>query len=489
MVLKANEKNSEAKDYEIFNSNHLLPENWYLDGSLHSVQSLDEYCEREVKNEKLMRLINLTNRTVAGCERSIEFILENREKVNNDYLQLIEDLSLIKPETKLNQHAYLLWSPDGQVLSKKIAKCERSKPLYLVFNGLGSQWPQMSNELLRIKVCARKLVQLSDYAVKKINFNLIEFLVKPQTEDEFNQDLSKCSIAIFALQIALIELIRFLEIEVAGFIGYSIGEFASAYMDNCADEFQLLEQLHEFSTICKENLEEGVMLSVGLSKEEVQAKLVEMNLDGDLSICCVNSSENTTIGGREELIDKFIERYEKEEIFLHKVETCRQVFHAKSFEKAYLIMLDRAEKLKQPVKARSSKWLSTTLEDAENSESDCLTTYLANNLNRTVYFSSATEKLPADACCLEIGPSCQLLPFVKQERGLTVTCIPILKRNSENNINNLFIALGKLFNAGCPSKISKLFTPVQYPVSRQTLSLSHFLKLDHSEPRQVNYLK
>lgn len=479
VVLKANEKNSGAKDYEIFNSNQLLPENWFLDSSLHSVQALDEYCEIEVKNEQLMRLINLTNRTVKGCEKAIDFILENREKINNDYLQLIEDLSFIKPETKLNQHAYLLWSPDGTVLSKKIAKIERSKPLYLVFNGLGSQWPQMANELMRIKVCARKLTQLSDYTVEHFGFDLVEFLAKQQTENEFNEDLIKCSIAIFAVQVALIELIKYLEIEVAGFVGYSIGEFASAYMDNCADEYQLLEMMHAFATICKENLEEGVMLSVGLSKEEVRAKLADMRLEEDLSVCCVNSNENTTIGGREELIDKFIERYEKDEIFLRKVETCRQVFHAKSFEKAYLIMLERFGTMNQTAQ-RSSKWLSTA-EDGENSEPDCLSSYLANNLNRTVYFSSATQKLPANACCLEVGPSCQLLPFVKQERGLT--CIPMLKRNSTNNINNLFVALGKLFNAGCTSKISKLFTPVQYPVSRQTLSLSHLIKLDHSEPR------
>ena len=481
VVLKANEKNSEEKDYEIFNSSHLLPENWFLDSSLHSLENLDEYCRREAKNGQLMRLINLTNRTVNGCERAIDYILENRKKINNDYLQLIEDLSFVKPETKLNQHAYLLWSPDGTVLSKKIAKIERRKPLYLVFNGLGSQWPQMSNELMRIKVCARKLAQLSDYTIKNFHFDLIEFLAKQQTEDELNQDLVKCSIAIFAVQVALIELIRYLEIEVAGFVGYSIGEFASAYMDNCADEYQLLDMMHAFGTICKENLEEGVMLSVGLSREEVQAKLVEMRLADDLSICCVNSNENTTIGGREELIDKFIERYANDEIFLRKVETCRQVFHAKSFEKAYLIMLDRFGQMNQTAK-RSSKWLSTTTEAVENgSEADGLSTYLANNLNRTVHFSSAIQKLPADACCLEMGPSCQLLPFVKQDRGLN--CIPMLKRNAANNISNLFIAFGELFNAGCPSKISKLFEPVQYPVSRQTLSLSHLLKLDHSEPR------
>lgn len=257
-------------------------------------------------------------------------------------------------------------------------------------------------------------------------------------------------------------------------------------MDNCADEYQLLDMMYEFSTICKENLEEGVMLSVGLNETETRSKFIEMNLENELFICCVNSNENTTIGGNKVAIDKFIKKYEKEEIFLYKVETCRQVFHAKSFEKAYLIMLDRYKEMmnnKNQTKRRSSKWLTTSI-DSENEEEFCLSTYLANNLNQTVYFSSAVKKLPSNSCCLEIGPS-QLLPFVKQDLGIDVTCIPVLRKNSKNNINNLFIALGKLFNAGCPSKISKLFTPVQYPVSRQTLSLSHLIKLDHSIPRFV----
>lgn len=480
-ILKANEKNSEQKDYEICSSNHILPDNWFLDSTLHELNGFDEFANR-IEDGEIARLINLTNRTVEGCECAIDYIVANRERVNIDYLQLIEDLSFIKPETKLNHHAYLLLSPDNTVLSKKIAKIDESRPLYLVFNGLGSQWPQMGNELMRLKVCARKLVQLSDYTSRRFGFDLIEFLAKNQTEDEFNEDLAKCSIAIFAIQVALIDLLRFLEIEVAGFIGYSIGEYACAYMDECADEEQLLQMMYEFSTICKQNLDEGVMLSVGLSREETEKRLTNIGLVDQLSICCVNSNENTTIGGSEQLIDEFIKRYQKEEIFLRKVETCRQVFHAKSFEKAYLMMLDRYRTMneKQASKKRSPKWISTSLDEPND---DGLSTYLAKNLNQTVHFSSAVQKLPADACCLEIGPSCQLLPFVKQERGLQVNCVSALRKASSNNINNLLIAFGKLFNAGCPSKISKLFKPVQYPVSRQTLSLSHLVKLDHSQPR------
>ena len=488
--MKANERNSKAEDYEIFKSNHILPNNWYLDSSLLTIDEFDRFV-KTIKSERMNRLINLTNRTSDGCEYAINFLLQNKAKINNDYLQLIEDLSFIKPETKLNYHAYLLWSTDGTVLSKKITKIDRRKSLYLVFNGLGSQWPQMANELMQIKLCARKLVQLSDYTTKHFNFNLIDFLSKQQTEDEFNEDLVKCSIAIFAVQVALVDLIKFLEIKVDGFIGYSIGEYASAYMDNSASEYQLLEMINEFAIICKENLEEGVMLSVGLSKDETIAKLIEFNLIDQLSICCENSSENTTIGGSEKMINEFMKRFEKDDVFLRKVETCRQVFHAKSFEKAYLIMLDRYASLlnKKEFKTRSSKWLSALLDanrDNDNLENDsnCLSTYLAKNLNQTVYFSSAIQKLPSNACCLEIGPSSQLLSFIKQEKA-DVTCIQILKRNAQNNINNLFIALGELFNAGCSPKVSKLFTSIQYPVSRQTLSLSHLLKLDHSQPRFV----
>ena len=223
------------------------------------------------------------------------------------------------------------------------------------------------------------------------------------------------------------------------------------------------------------------MASVGLSWKDCEARLPK-----DLYICCDNSGENVTIGGPAESVDKFLQECQKEEIFARKVESCGQVFHAKSTGKIYDKTIVIFKKLIGTKKLeRSPKWISTSI-GKDDVEPEDLATYLADNVVKPVYFTDAIRSLQNDICCIELGPHAQLLPLIKQEKGRYATCVGSMKRNDiGKNLNNFFVAIGELFNSGCPTKISKLFTPFQYPVSRQTLSLSHLLKLDHSVPKYV----
>lgn len=131
-ILKANEKRSESNDFKIFKSKYKLPQNWFSFRTLHDLKEFNKYS-RQNEGQDLIRLVNLTNRTVEGCNYSIDFIEKNRSKINNDFLKLIEDVSFIDPVTKLNYHAFFTWSPDGKILSKRISKIDRKRPLYIVF--------------------------------------------------------------------------------------------------------------------------------------------------------------------------------------------------------------------------------------------------------------------------------------------------------------------------------------------------------------------
>lgn len=224
------------------------------------------------------------------------------------------------------------------------------------------------------------------------------------------------------------------------------------------------------------------MASVGLSWKDAEARLPK-----DLHICCDNSGENVTIGGPRDSIDKFLEECEKEEIFNRKVESCGQIFHARPWTgKVYDQVMKEFNKILGTKKLeRSPKWISTSIEKG-GTEPETLARYLADNVVKPVYFTDAIRNLENDICCLELGPHAQLLPLIKQEKGRYATCVGSMKRNDlGKNLNNFFVAMGELFNSGVVTKTSKLFQPVQYPVSRQTLSISHLLKLDHSVPKFV----
>ena len=221
--MKANEKNAYPKDFELFRSKFKLPENWWSIRHLHNLAEYRLFAQKN-KGGDLIRLVNLTNRTVEGCNYSIDFLQTNRKDINIDYLQLIEDLSYIDPNTKLNHHAFMTWSPDGSVLSKKVSKIERKRPLYVVFSGLGSQWVQMGTDLLQIELFAKKIVELNNFTKSKFGFSLIDFITQEMDEEVLNSELTKSLIAISSVQMALTDLLKFLEVDIAGFIGHSVGK-------------------------------------------------------------------------------------------------------------------------------------------------------------------------------------------------------------------------------------------------------------------------
>lgn len=258
------------------------------------------------------------------------------------------------------------------------------------------------------------------------------------------------------------------------------GEYAAAYADGHATSEQILELIYTLSNICKKELATGTMASIGLALKDAEARLPE-----GLYICCDNSSENVTIGGPSDLVDNFLKELEKEEIFTRKVESCGQVFHAKSTGKVYDQVIEVFHKLIGNNKmTRSPKWISTSV--GKDAEPEDLATYLADNVVKPVLFTEAIRNLPNDICCLELGPHAQLLPLIKQEKGRYATCVGSMKRGDVGkNLNNFFVAMGEVYNSGIPIKVSNLFASVQYPVSRQTLSISHLLKLDHSVPKFV----
>lgn len=223
------------------------------------------------------------------------------------------------------------------------------------------------------------------------------------------------------------------------------------------------------------------MASVGLSRKDAEARLPE-----GLNLCCDNSSENVTIGGPSDLVDKFLKECEKDELFTRKVESCGQIFHSKTTGKVYDEVLVEFKKIGLMTKKleRSEKWISTSVEK-DATEPETLGHYLADNVVKVVLFTETIRSLPNDICCIELGPHSQLLPLIKGEKG-RASCVGSMKRGDVGkNINNVFVAVGELFNSGIPSKITKLFKQIQYPVSRQTLSISHLIKFDHSVPKFV----
>nr|CAD7462935.1 unnamed protein product [Timema tahoe] len=133
-------------------------------------------------------------------------------------------------------------------------------------------------------------------------------------------------------------------------------------------------------------------------------------------------------------------------------------------------------------KPRSSKWVSSSVPESEwetplakYSSAE----YHTNNLLSPVLFEESTKCIPNNAIVIEIAPHGLLQAIIKNSFGSECIHIPLTLRGHPNNTAFLLAAVGRLYMAGLLPKVSNLYPPVQYPVSRGTASLSSLVTWDH----------
>ena len=104
-----------------------------------------------------------------------------------------------------------------------------------------------------------------------------------------------------AIQIALVDLLASWNVKPASVTGHSSGEIAAAYCAGAlTQESALAVSYHRGNAVVKlkhiKSIEDGAMLAVGLSEEEVQPLIAGLS-QGRVNVACVNSPSNVTISG------------------------------------------------------------------------------------------------------------------------------------------------------------------------------------------------
>lgn len=191
----------------------------------------------------------------------------------------------------------------------------------------------------------------------------------------------------------------------------------------------------------KNKIIDGQMAAVGLSKDEI-VKL----LPKGIYVACQNSSTNVTIAGPEDDTKAFVEKLIAAGIFARNVETSKVLFHTRYLEPSFPYLLEYAKTLIKDPKLRSSKWISTSVPETDDSpewsQYNCAE-YHYNNFANTVLFDQAYKYIPENAIVVEIGPHGILLPILKRELGSDVTFVSLTNRNSNDNEQLLLSAIGK----------------------------------------------
>ncbi|MCV7198872.1 polyketide synthase Pks13 [Mycobacterium angelicum] len=190
-----------------------------------------------------------------------------------------------------------------------------------VLAGFGAQHRKMGKSLyLRDPVFAEWIEKVDALVQDELGYSVLELIL----DDSQDYGIETTQVTIFAIQIALGELLKHHGAKPAAVVGQSLGEAASAYF---AGGLSLRDATR---TICSRShlMGEGeamlfgeyirLMALVEYSADEIKTVFSDFP---DLEVCVYAAPTQTVIGGPPEQVDAIIERAESEGKFARKFQT------------------------------------------------------------------------------------------------------------------------------------------------------------------------
>ncbi|XP_055698842.1 fatty acid synthase [Phlebotomus papatasi] len=350
------------------------------------------------------------------------------------------------------------------------------RPAVWVFSGMGSQWCEMGTSLMNMPMF-RKSIERCHEILKPKKLDLIGILTS--TDPTTYDNILHSFVGIAAIQIALVDILKSLDLEPDYIIGHSVGELGCAYADGCftAEEMILAAYCRGKVSVETEKIF-GSMAAVGLGFRKIRSLLPP-----GIEVACHNSPDSCTISGPADAIEKFVAELKSQGIFAKEVPCSNIAYHSR-------YIADMGPKLKALLtevipepKKRSPRWLSTSVpkqrwDYTENHYSSAQ--YHTNNLLNSVLFEETSAMLPNNAITIEVAPHGLLQAILKKSMPNAVHT-GLAQRGNKDNIQFLFTALGKIYMNGVDIPIDRMYPPVQFPVSRGTPMISPLIKWDHSE--------
>ncbi|EDW02934.1 fatty acid synthase [Drosophila grimshawi] len=423
-----------------------------------------------------LKLVICSGRTENAVQQLLEAATKHRN--DNEFLALINDIHS-QPIPMHPYRGFAVLGSTGAVKQEILPYEEERRPIWFVFAGMGSQWPCMAKDLMQLEVF-NKSIQHCAEVLARMDFDLIDVLTR-STEKTFDNILNSF-VSISAVQVALTDLLRTLNIEPDGIIGHSAGELGAAYMDGCltAEQVVLAAYWRSRSVLETPGLPHGSMAAVGLSWDEIG-----QHLPPDCYPVCHNSDDNCTVSGPVASMDAMMAKLKAAGVFVKEVVSGGFAFHSRYVADAAPMLRKNLERLITEPKQRSQRWLSSSVPERDWQTPSCRmasAAYFINNLISPVLFNEALRHIPHNAVIVEIAPH-GLFRAILRSLTPKVTYVSLIQRGHANNAEFLLSQIGQLYAAGGQPQLSRMSpsAAVRYPVSRGTPMLNSLIKWDHTQ--------
>ena len=261
--------------------------------------------------------------------------------------------------------------------------------------------------------------------------------------------------ALFAVEVALVQLVRSWGIEPQAMVGYSLGEYVAATVGGMMSlEDAALLVTRRARRI--EQLEAGAMLAVPLAEEAVLPRLGEA-----LSLAATNGPEQSVVAGPPDAVAAFAEELAAEGVVSRRLETTH-AFHSRGMEEIYDPIVEELSGIE--LHAPKIPWLSNVTGDWIRDNEAADPTYWARHMCQPVRFSESIEVLAGqrgslpwkdgEMVLLELGPGQTLGSLALQHPAMaSIKRPPVIAAlrhsyESQPDLAHVYEALGKLWVHG-----------------------------------------
>ncbi|CAG2104924.1 unnamed protein product, partial [Medioppia subpectinata] len=445
------------------------------------------------------RIVNICGRSEESVKYIMDFIENNPKKITNDFLALLAQTMKYTPNVNSSGMTFR-----GSIIIKRITKeingeikyeykkqmgvmTEKTRrPLWVLFPGLGGQWSAMAKALMPIKTFADTIEECHQTVHKEFGIDLKHILL---SEDKTAiSTMTAKFVATTAIEIALFAVIKDLDITPDGIIGHSFGELACGFADGCLDArgAMLYTALRAINSVQNVNIPKGLMAVVGLSR--AQARTYCPN---GVYIACNNGKDNVVITGPMNEMLNIIKELKAKGVFVRPLDCDEIPYHSPYISESAKAMKEAINTYVPNPKLRSEKWLSTSVFRSELEDKRLAYgggEYFEHNMVNEVRFHDQLQTLPADAIVLELGPHSVFKQIVSETLPNSLYISLIKKDSNAINMDMFLSGMAQLYELGFNLAIDRLYAPVEWPVARNTPSISALIKWDHSERYSVkNY--
>ncbi|XP_036375961.1 highly reducing polyketide synthase cm3B-like [Megalops cyprinoides] len=360
-----------------------------------------------------------------------------RSHIKHRYRQAIVTSSLSDLQEKLKS-----------TLSKKIDPTRPGTSLVFVCCGNGVNYRGMCTQLLREEVVFREKVKEVDSVFQ--NYKDIGILSKLE-HDHDNEDYSKPDVAqplLFAIQVAIVSLLKHWGIRPDAILGHSVGEVAAAHCSGLLSLEDAVKVIY-FRSVLQSRVTGGKMLVV--SNVEVSEILTLLPAySGKVCLAAFNSPQSCTLSGDagavESLHQKLKTSLNSKNLFLHILDV-PTAYHSHMMDPILAQIVENIGSLQEN---KMEAELFSTVTGKVCSQGDFSTgKYWARNVREPVSFEQAVKSATKDkknVVFVEIGPRRALQRNIMETLGNDVTVFPSVQPDKDRE--TLLTVVSKLFELG-----------------------------------------